>query len=180
MVEDGMPCPLCKTASWSTILNKHFQRQVKERYWRPIKKIYWLFFHLTLSRFPHNSPVGPEPLPEKKYPFLEQPSDTFFCPVDGSLLLQPRLTTCCARNLSPEAATRIEGEGGACPLCGEKCWNTVLNKHFQNQVKKLPVHCYNKDKGCGWQGELGALQRHVHSCSWREIKEITGQLDFLE
>ena len=25
--EEG-PCPLCKTSSWSTVLNKHFQRQV--------------------------------------------------------------------------------------------------------------------------------------------------------
>lgn len=49
MVEDGMPCPLCKTASWSTVLNKHFQRQVKDRYWRPIKKFIDYFF---LSHYP--------------------------------------------------------------------------------------------------------------------------------
>ncbi|CAI8045380.1 hypothetical protein GBAR_LOCUS25100, partial [Geodia barretti] len=162
---DGMPCPLCKTSGWSTVLNKHFQRQVKERF---TQQEHTIFSSLL------------QPTAEIEYPFPEHPSRNFFCPVDGSLLVQPRLTSCCGQHLSPEAATRIQGEGGACPLCGEQCWNTVLNKHFQSQVKKLSVLCYHKDKGCGWQGQLSALHRHDQSCLWREVEKVTNQLDFLE
>ena len=41
---------------------------------------------------------------EEDYPFVEQPSDDFFCPVTFSLLLQPHLTSCCGKHLSQEAA----------------------------------------------------------------------------
>lgn len=86
MQKDGMPCPLCKTASWSTVLNKHFQRQVKERYTNT------LFLTNIIDLFPQcrftceYSAVSPKQLDslEKKYPFLEQPQCEYFCPMDGT------------------------------------------------------------------------------------------------
>ena len=101
---------------------------------------------------------------EEDYPFVEQPSDDFFCPVTFGLLLQPHLTSCCGNHLSQEAVTRVQGEGGACPLCKASQWSTVLNKHFQRQVNSLCVFCRHEDKGCGWQGELAAFTHHVQSC----------------
>ena len=81
----------------------------------------------------------PKPLLEEDYLFVEQPSKDFFCPVTFSLLLQPHLTSCCGNHISQEAASRIQREGGPCPLCNTHSWSTFFSKHFQRQVKSLCV-----------------------------------------
>ena len=105
---------------------------------------------------------------EEDYHFVEQPSDDFFCPVMFCLLLQPYLTSCCGKHLSQEAATTIEGERKPCPLCKEGKWSTVLNKHFQRQVRELSVFCRHDDQGCGWQGQLSDLENHVRRCPMKD------------
>ena len=107
---------------------------------------------------------APVSVSNEDYPFAEQPSDDFFCPVTMGLLLQPHLTSCCGKHLSQEAATRIQKEEGACPLCMKQSWSTMLNKHFQRQVKSLHVLCRHEDRGCGWQGELAVFHHHMESC----------------
>ena len=111
-------------------------------------------------------------LPVKKeveeYDFLEQPSDDFFCPVTFGLLLQPHLTSCCGKHLSQEAATRIQEEGGACPLCNSPCLISILNKHFRRQVNALHIFCPFKNRGCTQKDELSTIQKyHVPKCQFR-------------
>ena len=96
-----------------------------------------------------------------------QPAKDFFCPVTYGLLVEPHLTECCGKHLSWEAAARIKGEGGACPLCKAPRLTTLLNKHFLRQVKELRVFCHHEDKGCEWQGELSDLERHLRTCPKR-------------
>ena len=103
-------------------------------------------------------------LMEEGIPFVQQPSNDYFCPVTFGVLLQPHLTSCCGKHLSEEAATRIQGEGGVCPLCKTTEWSTMLNKHFQRQVKELHVFCRYEGHGCSWEGELSAWHLHVHTC----------------
>ena len=105
---------------------------------------------------------------EEDYPFVEQPSDDFFCPVTMGLLLEPHETSCCGNHLSAEAAIRIQKEGGACPLCNLQNWSSVLSKHFQRQVNSLHVFCRHEERGCGWQGELGTYHTHVESCPMKK------------
>lgn len=103
---------------------------------------------------------------DSDYPFVEEPSEEFFCPVTMGLLLQPHLTTCCGKHLSEEAVTKIrERQKGKCPLCKESKWNTVLNKDVQRKVKDLRVFCHYEHKGCRWQGELRDFDNHVVLCS---------------
>ena len=118
----------------------------------------------------------PPPAPED-FTFVEQPSEDFFCPVTYSLLLEPHLTACCGKHLSREAATRIQREGGACPLCKKPHLTTVLNKHFLRQVNELHVFCRHEDKGCGWQGELSDLECHVQSCPMKNLLIMTDLLE---
>ena len=80
---------------------------------------------------PSLSPPNPT---SEDYPFVEAPSEEFYCPVTFGLLLEPHFTFCCGKHLSQEAATRIQREGEACPLCNAPNLSTVLNKHFQRQV----------------------------------------------
>ena len=104
---------------------------------------------------------------------VKHPIDEFFCPVTNGLLLQPHLTSCCGKHLSYEAATKMQKEKGACPLCYELQWSTMLNKHFQHQVNSLDVLCCHKDRGCDWHGPLPDLCYHVQSCTRKDAPVIT-------
>ena len=123
----------------------------------------------------HSFSKEPRQVPsvDEDYPFVEQPSDDFFCPVTMGLLLHPHLTSCCGNHISEEAASRIQREGGACPLCKKKDWSTMFSKHFQRQVNSLRVFCRHEDRGCGWQGELTAFHHHVNSCPMRDGPPMT-------
>ena len=110
---------------------------------------------------------------EEDYQFVEQPPKDLLCPVTFGLLLQPHLTSCCGNHMSQEAASRIQREGGACPLCNTHPWNTMFSKHFQRQVKSLHVFCCHDHRGCGWQGELANFDSHVQSCPMRDAPPMT-------
>ena len=107
------------------------------------------------------------PFPEKEFNFLERPSQDFFCPVSLDLLLEPQLTSCCGHHLSLEVANRLQKEGKSCPVCNGEQWSAVLDKYHRRRVHKVRVHCWNKDSGCGWVGEVNELRRHAVSCEKR-------------
>ena len=106
-----------------------------------------------------------EPAQSEEYPFVEEPSQEFYCPVMYDLLLQPHRTSCCGNNLSKIAVKRIKGAKGRCPLCRAHRWSTNLDTEFQMKVQALPVFCPHVDRGCKWKGELHAFKHHVQSCS---------------
>ena len=111
----------------------------------------------------------PELSSEEDYEFVEKPSTDYYCPVTKGLLLKPYLTSCCGNHLSHEAVGKINPKENLCPLCKTFVWSTVLNKHFQRQVKSLHVFCRNKGGGCVWQGELSAQEYHIkQSCTTRD------------
>ena len=104
------------------------------------------------------------------YQYVEWPSEDFFCPATTDLLLQPHLTLCCGRHLSQAAASEIQKKGGKCPLCSTIPLSTILNKHFQREVKRIQVYCDNQ---CSWQGELSALDYHLQSCPKKDFSLMT-------
>ena len=117
------------------------------------------------------------PTPAKEdFPFVEKPSEDFFCPLTYGLLLQPHQTNCCGKHLSQEAATRIQREGGACPLCNKPQLNTIFDQELSCQVHQLRVFCHHKDRGCGWQGMLSDLDHHVQSCPRNPTPFMTDKL----
>ena len=130
-----------------------------------------VFIKFNVSRLEFPGIVGYIVLEE--FLFVKQLSKDFVCPVTYGLLLQPHLTACCGKHLSQEAATRIQREGGACPLCNEPQLKAMLDKHFLRQVNELRVFCRHKDRGCGWQGELSDLERHVQSCPMKTAPLMT-------
>ena len=101
---------------------------------------------------------------QTEYPFVEEPSQDFYCPVTFGLLLQPHLTSCCGQNLSVEAVNRLQREKKTCPLCREPKWSTELNEEFEREVQRLCVFCPHVDRGCKWEGALQKFDRHVQSC----------------
>ena len=106
------------------------------------------------------------------YDFVQKPPEKFLCPILYGPLLQPQQTKCCRKNLSEEASTRIQREGRPCPMCRDPSFITILNFNLRNQVRKLHVFCHHKKTGCGWEGELSALDPHVQSCSNKPSMKI--------
>ena len=104
---------------------------------------------------------------QKDFDFVERPSQDFFCPVSFELLLEPQLTSCCGHHLSIEAATRLQREGRACPMCNGEQWQYMIDKNHRRKVHQVRVHCWHKDNGCGWVGEINGLKRHADSCELR-------------
>ena len=56
---------------------------------------------------------------EREYDFVEEPSQTFFCPVSLAVLLEPYQTQCCGNHLSEEAYQRLSSRDNLVP-CAEK------------------------------------------------------------
>ena len=104
---------------------------------------------------------------ERDFIFVERPSEDFFCPVSLELLLEPQLTSCCGHHLSLEAATRLQREGKACPLCNGEQWSVMLDKYHRRKVHEVRVRCWHTDNGCAWVGEVNDLKRHADACEKR-------------
>ena len=104
---------------------------------------------------------------ERDFDYVERPSEDFFCPVSLELLLEPQLTSCCGHHLSLEAATRLQREGKACPLCNGKQWSIMLDKYHRRKVHEVRVRCWHTDNGCAWVGEVNDLKRHADACEKR-------------
>ena len=104
---------------------------------------------------------------ERDYDFVERPSQDFFCPVSLELLLEPQQLSCCGNHLSREAATRLQREGKACPMCNEQEWNVVLDKYHRRKVHEVRLRCPHKGSGCDWVGEVNELTRHADLCAKR-------------
>lgn len=100
---------------------------------------------------------------DSEYEFVN-PSQEFNCPVTKGVLLDPHQTLCCGNILSAEATTRIQGEGGACPLCNKESFKTYPDQNFRRRVSEQQVFCPNKNRGCVWKGELANVHSHENSC----------------
>ena len=141
-----------------------------------------LVYHYPYIYFSHQSSVGGAvnhviPFSDQELPFVEQPSNDFFCPVTYGLLLHPHLTECCGKHLSREVVNRIRREGRACPLCNKQPFHTMLNQHFRRQVRELRVFCCHEDSECAWQGGLFDMEKHVRSCG---MSDTPLKLDLLK
>ena len=101
------------------------------------------------------------------YDFLEQPSQDFFCCVTMELLMDPQQTSCCGNHVSPEAFSRQQREGKACPMCNEQRWTVTPDKYHRRRVRTVRVRCPHGRSGCDWEGEVGGLERHTASCPKR-------------
>ena len=99
-----------------------------------------------------------------EYPFVEEPSREFYCPVTFGLLVQSHRTLCCRQPLSELAVVRIKEERGKCPLCRALQWETEIDEEFQDKVQALHVFCAHVDRGCQWKGVVREFDTHIASC----------------
>nr|XP_047143231.1 TNF receptor-associated factor 6-A-like [Hydra vulgaris] len=111
--------------------------------------------------------------------FLQELSDEHECPVCKMALREPVLTLCGHRlcfSCSEEMKRRNNGVL-FCPLD-----KTILNsgeifpdKFTERIILQLNIKCDNFLKSCQWTGELKAINNHLTSCEYQEVKCLNEQ-----
>ena len=100
---------------------------------------------------------------EQEIPFVDPPSQDYYCPVCYELLVHPYQTRCCGNHLCYECYCKVRGAvGSCCPVCRNAGIEAVDDKFFVRVVHGLRVRCYHQRAGCRWEGELRELANHVH------------------
>ena len=102
-----------------------------------------------------------EPEATEVIEYVAPPPEELTCSICLQVLCDPTLTSCCGQHFCRECIDRVMARGHVCPLCNEKGFQTMLNKEKYRKVRELKVYCKLKAQGCGWVGELGALERHL-------------------
>ena len=98
--------------------------------------------------------------------FVENPPKAFQseCPICLLVLRDPYQVKCCGKSFCKECIHRIKAANQVCPTCNDKNFTWFRNKGLQRALYSFLVYCVNKNKGCGWTGELRELDNHLNAC----------------
>nr|XP_047130474.1 TNF receptor-associated factor 6-A isoform X3 [Hydra vulgaris] len=111
--------------------------------------------------------------------FLQELSDEHECPICKMALRKPILTKCGHRlclSCSEEMRKRKNGVL-VCPIDNTnlKPEQTFRDKAIERAVLQLKVKCNNFLKNCQWTGELKAIDNHLETCEYQEVKCLNEQ-----
>ena len=101
------------------------------------------------------------------------------CPICLLILREPRQGTCCGKIYCQTCITKVLKEDNRCPMCREPRPHFWPDKHTKQQLFGLRVFCPHRAKdgtrpmvaGCGWQGELGYLEKHINAKPRTDVVE---------
>ena len=79
------------------------------------------------------------------------------------VLRDPRLTECCGQHYCDSCLKKWLEKNKTCPHCRKKDFQNILDKAMIREIKEFKVRCTNKEEGCEWVDELGALKDHLES-----------------
>ena len=112
------------------------------------------------------------------------PPEELTCSICLQVLCDPTLTSCCGQHFCRGCIDRVMASGHVCPLCNEKGFQTFLDKATLRKVREMKVYCKLKAQGCGWVGELAALERHLDvangDCEFVEVECEFGVIGCVE
>ena len=97
------------------------------------------------------------------YDFAAEVPSKYICTICSEVLREARLTECCGQHYCDSCLKKWLAQNAqkTCPQCRQKDFQSVLNKEKIREVNELQVYCRNKKDGCGWVGELSAVEEHV-------------------
>lgn len=105
------------------------------------------------------------------YEFVEEPPEEYLCPVSMELLVSANQTSCCGSHLSENIATELERDNKPCPICTQPELKSIKDLYFRRKVGQVKVYCFNRSKGCKWEGEVSRLEKH---CSQGSVEGDCG------
>ena len=118
-----------------------------------------------------------------EYNFIDELSDKLKCLICLDVAKDPKQHETCGKIFCSECIEKNKDK--PCPSCRTKSPNyftdtrgeennylictftdkIILLKGAQ-EIRDLPVRCNNFDKGCGWQGSVGTLDKHMATCEF--------------
>lgn len=106
------------------------------------------------------------------YEFLVEPPASYYCGICTKVLRDPHLTGCCGNELCQTCLERWHksSDARACPHCRAANFDHMLNKRTKREILQLKVRCSNHRQGCGWEGELRAVEDHLKVCGFLEVQ----------
>ena len=103
--------------------------------------------------------------------FLEVPPEDYECLVCLLVLREPQMVSCCGVKFCKRCIDRVIQAGKPCPHCKDESFRYMAEKQLHRRILDLKVKCYERKKGCNWEGELRQLQKHHGDrCPYEEIE----------
>ena len=93
--------------------------------------------------------------------FVNDPPKILECTICLLTLRDPHVISCCGNHFCRPCVERVQRDRKPCPLCNDPNFTVLLHKGVMREINALLVRCPQKELGCGWEGELGQLQRHL-------------------
>ena len=106
------------------------------------------------------------------YEFVNTPPDSLICKICYLPSRDPYLSVCCGHAFCKSCLDNVKAAAitNACPVCRDEEFLTFLNKQANRIIRSLHVYCTNKEKGCGWQGELNDINNHLGNCKYENTE----------
>ena len=86
------------------------------------------------------------------------------CPVCLNVFCEPKLAACCGHSACAACIDQIESSGKPCPLCSQQT-KLIDDRHLEQTLDGLTVHCPHKEKDYEWTGELREVNNHLNKQS---------------
>ena len=102
---------------------------------------------------------------------MEEVPLKYVCEICMKVLRDARLTACCSQHYCDSCLTKWNNR--TCPHCRKEKFQSIINKEKVREIRKLHVHCTNREKSCEWVGELGNLLHHLQlddGCCYEEVE----------
>lgn len=95
--------------------------------------------------------------------------DDFTCPICSDLAYPP-LKTQCGHLFCVECLTAWVKENKNCPCCRNEDPKPHNDLFITRLMNRLNTHCFNKEKGCNFSGELSSMLEHIETkCMFCEV-----------
>ena len=107
-----------------------------------------------------------------EHDFVGSVPHKYMCVICDKVLRDARLTACCGQHFCDSCLARWTSVGSrgrrtmTCPHCRSENFHSILNKERIREINELRVRCAHQEKGCGWEGELGSVKRHLEFCGY--------------
>ena len=132
--------------------------------------LYIIIFSVYLACVIHSDP----PVGGYDYEFVDgSVPSRYQCTICMKILRDARLTECCGQHYCDSCLTQWLRRKRTCPYCRKADLQSMLNKEKIREINELRIRCTNREKGCAWVGELGALKGHLESdkgCGYEIVK----------
>lgn len=96
--------------------------------------------------------------------FVQSPPDAIQseCPICHLVLREPYQAPCCGKSFCRTCIEPLCLANANCPTCRHAGFTTFPDKRLELSLESVNVFCSLRGDGCKWNGELGALDKHLN------------------